>query len=97
MITSPRYIIGLSLDQRTLDYSTLSVFRTRLIKEGNIDIFENLLAEIIGIALQSGIKCEPIQVFDSVYSEAMSKHQKIKVKKEAVKDNVIQMQNGWLR
>ncbi|MFN2304122.1 MAG: transposase [Anaerolineales bacterium] len=65
-----KYFVGLGLDQRAPDHSTLSVFRTRLIKEGNLDIFENLLAEIIGIALQSGIKFGPIQVIDSVHSQA---------------------------
>ncbi len=65
-----KYFVGLGLDQRAPDHSTLSVFRSRLIKKGNLDIFENLLSEIIGIALQSGIKFGPIQVIDSVHSEA---------------------------
>jgi IS5 family transposase len=65
-----KYFVGLGLDQRAPDHSTLSVFRSRLVKEGNLDIFEDLLAEIVRMALQSGIKFGSIQVIDSVHSEA---------------------------
>jgi len=65
-----KYFVGLGLDQKAPDHSTLSVFRSRLVKGGNLDIFEELLGEIIGIAKQSGVKFGSIQVIDSVHSEA---------------------------
>jgi len=49
-----RYFVGLGLDQKAPDHSTLTVFRKRLTRQGNLAIFEQLLAEIVQIALQSG-------------------------------------------
>jgi transposase len=65
-----KYFVGLGLDQKAPDHSTLSVFRSRLVKGGNLDVFEELLGEIIDIAKQSGVKFGRIQVIDSVHSEA---------------------------
>jgi transposase len=65
-----KYFVGLGLDHRAPDHSTLSVFRDRLIKNGNMQIFEVILDRIIAIAQQSGIKFGTIQIIDSVHSEA---------------------------
>jgi len=65
-----RYFVGLGLDHRAPDHSTLTVFRKRLTRQGNLAIFEGLLAEIVQIALQSGIQFGSIQVIDSVHSVA---------------------------
>jgi len=45
-----KYFVGLGLDHRAPDHSTLSVFRGRLIKQGNLRFFEALLAEIVQMA-----------------------------------------------
>jgi hypothetical protein len=65
-----KYFDGLGLDQKAADHSTLTVFRNRLIKQGDLGVFEVLLAEIVQIALASGIQFGSLQVIDSVHSEA---------------------------
>ena len=65
-----KYFVGLGLDQKAPDHSTLTVFRNRLIKQGDLGVFEVLLAEIVQIALASGIQFGSLQVIDSVHSEA---------------------------
>jgi len=59
-----KYFVGLGLDHRAPDHSTLSVFRNRLIKNGNLQIFEVILDRIIAIAQQSGIKFGSLQIID---------------------------------
>ena len=59
-----KYFVGLGLDHRAPDHSTLSVFRDRLIKNGNLQIFEVILDRINAIANQSGIKFGSIQIID---------------------------------
>ena len=65
-----KYFVGLGIDQKAPDHSTLTVFRKRLIKQGDLGVLEVLLAEIVQIALASGIQFGSLQVIDSVHSEA---------------------------
>jgi len=65
-----KYFVGLAVDQKAPDHSTLTVFRERLLQRGKIKVFEELLEEIVQIALQSGIKFGSIQIVDSVHSLA---------------------------
>jgi transposase, IS5 family len=65
-----KYFVGLAVDQKAPDHSTLTVFRERLLKRGKLKVFEELLEEIVQIALQSGIQFGPIQLVDSVHSIA---------------------------
>jgi transposase len=65
-----KYFVGLAVDQKAPDHSTLTVFRERLLKRGKLKVFEELLEEIVLIALQSGIQFGPIQLVDSVHSIA---------------------------
>lgn len=65
-----KYFVGLGTDQRAPDHSTLTRFRNRLTKQGNLAIFEGLLAEIVHIAKDSGIQFGSLQVIDSVHCEA---------------------------
>jgi transposase, IS5 family len=65
-----KYFVGLGLDQKAPDHSTLSVFKSRLTKQGNLEVFRQLLAEIIKIAKAKGIEFGSIQLVDSVHSEA---------------------------
>jgi len=65
-----KYFVGLGLDQAAPNHSTLSRFRERLTQQGDLEIFEQLLAEIVQIAVKSGIQLGSIQVIDSVHSEA---------------------------
>jgi IS5 family transposase len=65
-----KYFVGLAADQSAPDHSTLTVFRERLVKRGRQKVFEDLLEEIVQIALQSGIRFGAIQIVDSVHSIA---------------------------
>jgi IS5 family transposase len=65
-----KYFVGLAVDQRAPDHSTLTVFRERLVKRGKLKVFEEMLEEIVQIALQRGIRFGSIQIVDSVHSIA---------------------------
>jgi len=65
-----KYFIGLAVDQKAPDHSTLTIFRERLLQRGKQKVFQELLEEIIRIALESGIKFGTIQIVDSVHSIA---------------------------
>ena len=67
---SAKYFVGLAVDQKAPDHSTLTKFRKRLIERGKLEAFEELLTEIIQIALESGIQFGSIQIVDSVHSIA---------------------------
>jgi len=67
---SAKYFVGLAVDQKAPDHSTLTKFRKRLIERGNLEVFEEMLSEIIQIALESGVQFGSIQIVDSVHSVA---------------------------
>ena len=67
---SAKYFVGLAVDQPAPDHSTLTVFRNRLIQRGKQKIFEEMLGEIVQIALEKGVKFGSIQLVDSVHSIA---------------------------
>jgi IS5 family transposase len=62
--------VGLAVDQRAPDHSTLTVFRERLIERGKLKVFEEMLEEIVQVALRSGIQFGAIQIVDSVHRVA---------------------------
>ena len=62
--------VGLAVDQPAPDHSTLTVFRQRLMERGKLKIFEDMLEEIVQIALQKGVHFGSIQIVDSVHSVA---------------------------
>jgi len=80
-----KYFVGLGVDQRAPDHSTLTVFQNRLTKRGNLEIFELLLAEIVQIAMRSGIEFGSIQVIDSVHSVANVNTAKDRKRKDSEK------------
>jgi IS5 family transposase len=65
-----KYFVGLAVDEQAPDHSTLTVFRERLVQRGKEKVFEELLAEIIEIAMEKGIEFGSIQIVDSVHSVA---------------------------
>ena len=65
-----KYFVGLAVDEHAPDHSTLTVFRNRLIERGTLKVFEEMLAEIVKIAMQKGIQFGTIQLIDSVHSNA---------------------------
>jgi IS5 family transposase len=65
-----KYFVGLAVDQKAPDHSSMTKFRERLLKNEKLTIFEDLLAEIVQIVLESGVKFRSIQIMDSVHSVA---------------------------
>lgn len=65
-----KFFVGLAVDQKAPDHSTLTVFRERLVQRGKLKVFEEMLEEIVQMALQNGIQFGSIQVVDSVHSVA---------------------------
>ena len=65
-----KYFVGLGVDQRCADHSTLSVFKKRLLKRRRLQVFEEILQEIIQIAIRQGIQFGTVQVIDSVHTAA---------------------------
>jgi len=51
-----KYFVGLAVDQKAPDHSTLTVFRERLVQRGKLKIFEEMLDEIVQIALERGVQ-----------------------------------------
>jgi len=81
-----KYFVGLAVDQKAPDHSTLTVFRERLLKQGKLKVFEELLDEIVRIALQSGIQFGSIQIVDSVHSIANVNTEKDKKRQKRGKE-----------
>jgi IS5 family transposase len=67
---SAKYFVGLAVDQKAPDHSTLTVFRERLQQNGKLAVFEAMLAEIVQMAVEGGIQFGSIQIVDSVHSIA---------------------------
>ena len=65
-----KYFAGMAIDQAAPDHSTMTYFKKRLIANGNLGIFEMMLAEMIQIGLEKGIEFGNIQIIDSVHSIA---------------------------
>jgi IS5 family transposase len=65
-----KYFLGIAVDQQAPDHSTLSKFKKRLIDNQNLVKFEELLAEIVSQALETGVAFGSIQIMDSVHSVA---------------------------
>ena len=67
---SAKYFVGLAVDQKAPDHSTLTKFRKRLIERGRLESFEEMLSEIIQIALENGVQFGSNQIMDSVHGKA---------------------------
>ncbi len=65
-----KYFVGLAVDERGPDHSTLTVFRQRLVQRGKLKVFEEMLAEIVQTAIRKGIHFGTLQIVDSVHSVA---------------------------
>ena len=91
---SAKYFVGLAVDQKAPDHSTLIKFRQRLIERGNLEAFEELLSEIIQIALESGVQFGSIQIVDSVHSVANANTYKDVARKKRAKVHRTQMLSG---
>ena len=62
-----KYFVGLAVDEKSPDHSTLTWFKNRLIESAGIRAYEELFDEIIKIAQEEGVKFGQLQVVDSVH------------------------------
>jgi hypothetical protein len=60
--------IEMAVDQKAPNHSILTKFRKRLIERGFLEAFEEMLSEIIQIALECGVQFGSIQIVDNVHS-----------------------------
>jgi len=65
-----KYFLGLGADELPPDHSTLTAFKRRLLDNGSLDAFEELLVEIVNLAGERGIEFGTLQVIDSVHTVA---------------------------
>ena len=56
---STKYFLGLAADQRAPDHSTLTVFKNRIIAQGNWEALERIFDGIIQQAMAHGLKLGP--------------------------------------
>lgn len=65
-----KYFLGLGVDERPPDHTTLTAFKRRVLENGKLTAFENLLGDIVQVAREQGITFGPLQIMDSTHSEA---------------------------
>jgi transposase len=65
-----KYFLGLAVDARPPDHSTLSVFKRRILENGRLPAYEKMLQQIVQVARDAGISFGPVQLIDSTHSIA---------------------------
>lgn len=65
-----KFFVGLGVDQKAPDHSTLTWFKDRIIQNAGIKAYEELFDEIIIIAIEKGVKFGKLQIIDSVHTIA---------------------------
>lgn len=62
-----KFFVGLAVDEKSPDHSTLTWFKNRLIESAGIRAYEELFDEIIKMAKERGVKFGQLQIVDSVH------------------------------
>ena len=62
--------LGLAVDEKAPDHSTLTVFKGRLLEGGGTKAYEELFQGVVQLAKQKGIKLGKVQVVDSTHTLA---------------------------
>ncbi len=65
-----KWFLGLAVNERAPDHSTLTKFKARLLDRAKLEAAEDLLAQIVALARQHGIRLGGLRVIDSVHTEA---------------------------
>ncbi|MBC7222816.1 MAG: IS5 family transposase [Anaerolineae bacterium] len=65
-----KFFVGLAVDEKAPDHSTLTAFKTRLMANGGAEALEEILQEIVRIAQEKGVVFGSVQVVDSVHTVA---------------------------
>ncbi len=77
-----KYFLGLAADQRAPDHSTLTVFKNRIIAQGNWEPLVVIFDGIIQQVMAHGLKLGPTQIGDSVHPEADVNNEKDRERQE---------------
>jgi IS5 family transposase len=77
-----KYFLGLAVDEVPPDHSTLTVFKNRIIAQGNWDPLVMIFDGIIEQAMEHGLELGPTQIEDSVHTEANVNNQKDRERQE---------------
>jgi len=67
---SAKWFLGLAANERGPDHSTLTKFKSRIEKRGKEALLEELLQEVIAMAVSQGVSFGAIQVVDSTHTLA---------------------------
>jgi IS5 family transposase len=73
-----KYFLGLGVDEKPPDHTTLTTFKSRILENGKLGAFEKLLQAVIELALEKGVKFGTVQIVDSTHSVANVNVQKDK-------------------
>ncbi|MGC8836983.1 MAG: transposase [Anaerolineae bacterium] len=65
-----KFFVGLAVDEKAPDHSTLTAFKARLKANGGAEALEEILREIVRVAQEKGVVFGSVQVVDSVHTEA---------------------------
>lgn len=65
-----KYFLGLGVDEKAPDHSTLTAFKKRILENGKLAAYEQLLQEIVRLAVEKGVKFGALQIVDSTHSMA---------------------------
>ncbi|MBC7262723.1 MAG: transposase [Chloroflexi bacterium] len=65
-----KYFLGLGVDEKAPDHSTLTAFKNRILENGKLAAYQSLLQEIVRLAQERGVAFGSIQVVDSTHSIA---------------------------
>ena len=65
-----KYFLGLAIDDRVPDHSTLTVFKNRILENGKLKAYIRLLNSIVQIAREQGLVFGSLQIIDSTHTVA---------------------------
>lgn len=82
MHLAAKYFLGLAIDAHAPDHTTLTVFKKRILENGKLRAYEQLLEQIVADAREAGVAFGPVQLVDSTHSIADVNVVKDKKRKE---------------
>jgi IS5 family transposase len=65
-----KYLLGLGVEERAPDHSTLTAFKNRILENGKQAAFEGLLRSVIELAQEEGVAFGSLQIVDSTHTVA---------------------------
>ena len=77
-----KYFLGIAVTAKAPDHSTLSAFKRRILQNGRLGAFEEMLREIIVIAREGGVTFGSLQLIDSTHSVANANVSKEKKRRQ---------------